>query len=58
MRLHINSVHEKIRDSLPQLCRSKARALSAKIIYSNPAGDIVRSIKTTASKNDRKNNVQ
>ena len=37
-------------------CSSKARAPSAKIIYSNPASDIVRSVKTTA--NDQNNNIQ
>ena len=37
-------------------CSSKARAQSAKIIYSNPASDIVRSVKTTA--NDQNNNIQ
>ena len=31
-----------------KLCKSKARASSAKIIYSNSASDIVRSVKTTA----------
>ena len=47
---------KKIRDNLSWLCRSKARAPSAKIIYSNPASDIVRSVKTTA--NDQNNNIQ
>ena len=32
------------------------RASSAKIIYSNPASDIVRSVKTTAY--DQNNNIQ
>ena len=32
---HINNIHEKLRDSRSQLCRSKARASSAKIIYTN-----------------------
>ena len=41
-------MHEKLRDSLSQLCRSKASASSAKIIYSNLANDTVRSVKTTA----------
>ena len=35
MKLCINNIHEKIRDSLSKLCRSKARASSAKVIYSN-----------------------
>ena len=33
MSLRINDTHEKIRDSLSQLSRSKARVSSAKIIY-------------------------
>ena len=36
--------------------QSKARASSAKIVYSNPASDIVRSVKTTAY--DQNNNIQ
>ena len=49
-------MHEKLRDSLSQLCRSKASASSAKIIYSNLANDIVRSVKTTAP--DLNNKIQ
>ena len=44
---------KKIRDSL---CRSKACASSVETIYSNPASDLVRSVKTTA--NDQNNNIQ
>ena len=32
------------------IMQKQARALSAKIIYSNPASDIVSSVKTTAQK--------
>ena len=44
-------MHEKIREAYHNYTES-----SAKIIYSNPASDIVRSVKTTAY--DQNNNIQ
>ena len=42
MWLSVNNIHGKIQDGLSKLSISKARASSAKIIYSN-----LRSVKTT-----------
>ena len=41
-------IYMKKYEILLYLCRRKARASSAKIIYSNPTSDIARSVKTTA----------
>ena len=53
---YILMIYIKIRDSWSQLCRSKARALTAKIFHLNPEGDIARSVKTTAC--DQRNNLR
>ena len=49
-------IYMKKYEILLYLCRRKARASSAKIIYSNPTSDIARSVKTTA--HDQNNNIQ
>ena len=47
MWLRFNNMHEKIWDSLLLLWRSKVHTSSTKMIYSNPASDIVHLVKTT-----------